>query len=113
MTETMTSTAHVLTERPARYGKQLASHFGHKTPFTWDAEAGRGEGSFGNGLAAVTVTAVDDALDLVVEAPADEIERFEGVVGRHLVRFGAKDELICHWTRGDGSEGTEQRHDGE
>jgi hypothetical protein len=31
------------------------------------------------------------------------------VVGRHLVRFGTRDELVVRWVRADGSPGSEQR----
>ena len=30
------STAHVSTDRPSRYGKQLAAHMGRKITTTWD-----------------------------------------------------------------------------
>lgn len=113
MSASLTSVACVVTDRPARYGKQLASHFSHKVPFTWDEDEKTGNGSFADGRAQATITARQDSLELVLEAPADEIDRFEGVVGRHLVRFGAKDELVCQWRRSDGSQGTHQHHDGE
>ena len=53
---------------------------------------------------------------LLVALVADDAEsrdRLEGVVGRHLVRFGAKDELVCSWVRTDGTQGSEQRNDAD
>ncbi|WP_374935444.1 DUF2218 domain-containing protein [Streptomyces resistomycificus] len=37
------------------------------------------------------------------------LDRLEDVVGRHLVRFGAKDELVVEWRRDTGEPGTTQR----
>jgi hypothetical protein len=33
----------------------------------------------------------------------------EDVVGRHLVRFGTRDELVVRWIRSDGTDGSVQR----
>ena len=52
----------------------------------------------------------DGVLLLSVTGPDDSIARLEDVVGRHLVRFGAKDELVVTWARDDGHAGTEQRN---
>ncbi|MFI1645778.1 DUF2218 domain-containing protein [Streptomyces avidinii] len=43
------------------------------------------------------MTAQPDALLLTVEGGAQHLAALEDVVARHLVRFGAKDELIVHW----------------
>ena len=37
-----------------------------------------------------------------IDGTADAVERFERVVGTHLVRFGARDGLAVQWQRGDG-----------
>jgi hypothetical protein len=37
----------------------------------------------------------------------------EDVVGRHLVRFGTKDELVVEWRRESGEPGTTQRNAGD
>ena len=37
---------------------------------------------------------------------ADEVDVLEGVVGRHLVRFGTRDELVVAWHRDNGEPGT-------
>ena len=39
------------------------------------------------------------------------LDRLEDVVGRHLVRFGTKDELVVQWQRSDGSPGSRQEAD--
>lgn len=105
----VTSTASVRTDRPGRYAKQLASHMGRKTPFTWDEVAQQGNASFAEGAVAATLVAREGALDFELTAPADQVERFEDVLGRHLVRFGSKDDLECAWTRSNGEPGTTQR----
>ncbi len=109
---TVHTTARVVTDRPARYGKQLASHMNRKANGVWDAETESGSITFGE-TAIARMTSEPGFLVFDVEAPADELERYESVVGRHLVRFGAKDELEVIWTRADGSQGTSQRNEGE
>lgn len=108
-TRTVTSSASVRTERPGRYGKQLASHMGRKVPFSWDEDEQRGEVAFADGAVTATLTARGGALELELTAPADQVERFEDVLGRHLVRFGAREGLECAWQRSDSTPGTTQR----
>jgi hypothetical protein len=36
------------------------------------------------------------------------VATYEDVVGRHLVRFGERDELQVQWVRSDGAAGTTQ-----
>ena len=103
-----TSTAAVATERPGRYAKQLASHFAKKIPTGWDEQAGEGFLEFPFGRA--TLAAGDGVLLIALVCPdAESRDRLESVVGRHLVRFGTKDELVCVWRRTDGTPGSEQR----
>ena len=93
------SRAVVLTDRPARYAKQLASHFGHKI-LVEEIEGGHRltfnrDGNFG-GYSDVLVQKVDGVERLVLLAYAEtpeKRERLEGVLGRHLERFGEKDGL--------------------
>jgi hypothetical protein len=103
------SQARVATDRPHRYAKQLASHLGRKIEIHWDDETGLGSLSFSAGTG--TMTATPDALLLVVEGEPEHLDRLEDVVGRHLVRFGAKDELLVEWHRADGTRGSVQRND--
>ena len=50
---------------------------------------------------------------LAVEGEAEDLDRLEDVVGRHLVRFGAKDELVAEWHRDNGAPGSVQRNQSE
>ncbi|WP_214409414.1 DUF2218 domain-containing protein [Sphaerisporangium fuscum] len=103
------SEARVATDRPHRYAKQLASHLGRRVEAVWDEEAGEGRLAFQVGTG--TLTAEPGALLLAVEGDAENLERLEDVVGRHLVRFGAKDELVVEWKRDNGEPGTVYRNE--
>ncbi|MFT4294394.1 MAG: DUF2218 domain-containing protein [Micropruina sp.] len=103
---TSISTASVATARPERYAKQLVSHMSRKVPATWDEDAGTGRVTFPSGV--LDLGRGQDALLLTLTAEAD-LERWEGVVGSHLVRFGTRDELVVAWQRDDGTPGTVQR----
>jgi hypothetical protein len=103
------SEARVSTDRPHRYAKQLAAHLGRKVESSWDEESGLGALTFGMGTA--TLTAEPGLLLLAVEGEAENLDRLEDVVGRHLVRFGAKDELVAEWHRDNGRPGTVQRNE--
>jgi hypothetical protein len=105
------STATVGTDRAARYGKQLTSHLGRRATAEWDEQAGTGWIDFGETRAELKAGA--DALDLQLWAEPDAVARMEDVVGRHLVRFGAKDELTVQWMRADGTPGTRQENAGD
>ncbi|MDO5502970.1 MAG: DUF2218 domain-containing protein [Actinomycetia bacterium] len=107
--ENLTSEAAVATDRAARYGKQLASHLGRKATAQWDEESGRGSIVFGDDRGRAELLAEDEALVMRVYAAPGAEESLEGVLGRHLVRFGSRDELTVSWTRADGSAGSEQR----
>ena len=107
------SAAFVTTDRPQRYGKQLTQHLGHKRPAVWMDSDGRGTVTFDHAAVelAATPTGLRLAVHLSAPTPTDgtpELEHIEDVVGRHLVRFGARDELVVRWQRSDGSPGTEQ-----
>lgn len=111
---TVTSTARVSTERPGRYGKQLASHMSKKLDTEWDADAGRGHISFDGDLQGeLEMISGDNVLLLQLQAKEGQLDALEDVVGRHLVRFGAKDELVCSWVRQGGAQGTTQTNDEE
>ncbi|MEU5891417.1 DUF2218 domain-containing protein [Streptomyces sp. NPDC047461] len=102
------SQARVATDRPHRYAKQLASHLGRRSETSWDEESGEGGIVFQNGTG--TLTATEGALLLAVETDAEHLAVLEDVVGRHLVRFGTKDELVVEWRRDTGEPGTTQRN---
>lgn len=103
------SEARVATDRPHRYAKQLVSHLGRRSETSWDEESGTGGLVFQNGTGSLTAT--EDALLLAVESEAEHLAVLEDVVGRHLVRFGGRDELVVAWRRDTGEAGTTQRKD--
>jgi hypothetical protein len=92
----LVSHAHVSLERPARYGKQLAGHLGHKVQVDelengWALHIGDGQGR---------VLPHDDMLELVAEAETPEmLERIKDVLGRHLLQFTTKlPSVTIVWT---------------
>jgi uncharacterized protein len=112
-TPSLTSSAAVGTRRASRYGKQLASHLGRRIVSEWDEPAQTGLLQFDVGRC--TMEATPDQLllhvDLAADTDPDEVSTrlalIEDVVGRHLVRFGTRDELLVRWRRADGSLGRE------
>jgi hypothetical protein len=91
---TLSSEAHVTTDRPDRYGSQLVKHFGNKIEASW--EDGAGTMNFGMGTA--SLHAEDGVLRMRVSAADQEsLTRMQEVVGSHLVRFGQRDELVVEW----------------
>ena len=98
-TVVLASTAVVATEASARYAKQLLSHVGRKAtvePLDDVPEGGRLVFAYGVG------TVRPDRDRLVLHASAEDFEslaRVEDVLGRHLVRFGARQQLAVSWHR--------------
>ena len=106
-----TSTARVVTDRPARYGKQLAGHMGRKITAVWDEDSGTGSLEFnreGPTTGVVELSCDGEVLVLRLSAADEHLERLEEVVGIHLARFGAKQGMVIRWERGDGTPGTIQ-----
>jgi uncharacterized protein len=106
------SEALVATDRPARYGKQLVAHLSRRNGGEWSEQDERGRISFGEAGHA-ELASEPGGLRLAVEGEAADLGRLEDVVGRHLVRFGTRDELTVRWSRSDGEPGTEQRNTGD
>ena len=105
------STTRVSTDRPSRYGKQLASHMGRKITGTWDEASQTGSLIFNRDGAATGVVELfchDDILQLDLAAGDAHLERLEQVTGIHLARFGAKEGLVVSWLRQEGPPGTTQ-----
>lgn len=98
MTATPPLTAHadVATEAPERYAKQLASHLGRKCEVLEEPDGtvlvlGGGRCLLAPG---------DGVLALRAQAPGtSELEVVCDVVGRHLERFGQRNELVVTWVR--------------
>ena len=105
------STARVSTDRPSRYGKQLAAHMGRKITATWDETVQTGSLTFdreGAATGVVELSCHDGVLQLDLAADDEHLERLEQVTGIHLARFGAKEGLVVSWIRQDGTPGTTQ-----
>jgi hypothetical protein len=108
MSDANTSMASVPTDRPGRYGKQLVSHMSRRGPGVWNEAQQTGTLELSGGRLVLNTT--DNSLVLRLTVPTgDDVARLEDVIGRHLVRFGARDELVVTWQRSDGTAGTEQR----
>ena len=94
MTAPLSARADVLTDAPARYAKQLVSHLGRKVPWTTDGPVSRATIAGGTG-----VVEVGDGV-LILRAQASDTEslaRVQDVLGRHLERFGQRNELVVTW----------------
>jgi hypothetical protein len=89
------SVSYVATEVPARYAKQLASHLGRKI----EAED-LGEGAYRLTLGGGEGLLQPEEGRLVMRATAEDAEsldRIKDVLGRHLERFGQRNELVVVW----------------
>ena len=90
----LTARADVATDSPERYAKQLVAHLGRKVAFSTDGATSSAR--FGAGTGRVVVG--DGVLTLLAEAPdAEALARVEDVLGRHLERFGQRNELVVTW----------------
>ena len=94
----MESTAVVVTEAPERYAKQLLSHLGHKVRAEslpgHPEPAGQLVFAYGVG----TVLPASGSLVLrAVAGDSESLVRLQGVLGRHLEKFGARKELVVSW----------------
>jgi hypothetical protein len=91
----LTARADVPTDVPERYAKQLASHLGRKVEFITEGTTstaliagGTGVIEVGDGVLTLRATAAD----------AETLDRVQDVLGRHLERFGQRNELTVVWT---------------
>jgi hypothetical protein len=85
------------TEQPQRYLKQLVSHLSHKLS-TRLLEDGSGEIVLHDG--SCRLVAQDGVLLLTARADDEGgLDHVCSVIGRHLERFGARDELRVSWDR--------------
>lgn len=112
-TPSLSSSAAVDTSRAGRYGKQLAAHLGRRLVTEWDEHTGTGLVLFDGGRCELTATAEQLLLEVELKPGTDpavagaRLDLIEDVVGRHLVRFGVRDELVVRWVRADGRNGRE------
>ncbi|GAA1993586.1 DUF2218 domain-containing protein [Catenulispora subtropica] len=93
------SVAHVRTERPERYLKQLVSHLGRKVDAEQSDDGGSGTLTFSSG--GCVLLAEPGTLVLTVRAEDEErLAAVQDVVARHLMRFATQDELVVEWSAG-------------
>lgn len=89
--------ARVATDSPERYAKQLVAHLGRRVE--WQTDGTASAAVFGGGTGRVLVG--EGVLTLVAEsASADGLAQVQDVLGRHLERFGARNELTVAWQPG-------------
>jgi uncharacterized protein len=94
VTALLRARADVATDAPARYAKQLVSHLGRRVEWTTDGAVSSAGIAGGTGVVEVG----DGVLHLRAEAPdAETLERVQDVLGRHLERFGQRNELVVSW----------------
>lgn len=93
----MTQTRACLeTTNASRYITRLCKHWGHR--FTVEYDERRGFIDFAGSTC--ELRADDDALNIVVTAPDEELESLETVVVDHLQRMAPKGETVnCVWHR--------------
>lgn len=95
MPDPLAAVAVVATTAPERYAKQLLAHLGRRCEVREEAEGSRLVLAFGDCL----VRPGADTLELRASAPdADGLARVTDVVGRHLERFGQRNELQVSWS---------------
>jgi uncharacterized protein len=90
----LSARADVPTDAPERYAKQLVAHLGRR--LEWATDGGTSTARVGEGTGQVVVG--DGVLTLLAEAPdAEGLARVQDVLGRHLERFGQRNELVVSW----------------
>jgi uncharacterized protein len=91
----LSARADVPTDTPERYAKQLVAHLGRR--LEWATDGGTSTARVGEGTGRVVVG--DGVLTLLAEAPdAEGLARVQDVLGRHLERFGQRNELVVSWS---------------
>jgi len=102
------STATIAPARPSRYGKQLVSHLGRRSVGVWAETTASGTLDMNDNAAHVALSSTPQALVIEIRSTDADVATYEDVVGRHLVRFGERDELTVSWERSDGTAGSSQ-----
>lgn len=108
MPETVTSTARVRLDRPARYGKLLASHFEQLIDATWDSETAKGTFTFpaddrdcgGRGAATCDVIATEGVLMLSVEGVESSVDAAERDLATCLLHLAEDQDVVVEFSRG-------------
>ena len=92
------SEARVLTDRSARYAKQLCSHAARMTARAqWNDP--HGVIDFPGGTGTCRITAEANGLHLVLEAAESaDLARWQQVIGDDIERFASREGLTVRWT---------------
>ena len=78
------------------YTRRLCRHFEHRVPASFAGNHGQIQFEFG----LCTIENEDEFMNIRIDvADADELDRAEQVVGKHLVRMANKDEPVVTWQR--------------
>ncbi|MCC6162044.1 MAG: DUF2218 domain-containing protein [Acidobacteria bacterium] len=98
----MAATRTTLPTRTAsRYITRLCAHWRHKFAVQGDDTQALIPFGIDNGNATCRLVAGDTGLAVTVDAPESDLDRWEGVLLRHLQRFAPRGEdLRLEWTRG-------------
>ena len=95
MPDILAARAVVPTDAPARYAKQLVSHLGRRVEWRTDGPVSTATIAGGTGIVEVG----DGVLTLRAQAgDTESLERVQDVLGRHLERFGQRNELVVTWS---------------
>lgn len=102
---TVTTTARVPTDSASKYIQQLCKHWSHNLAVEFTPENGTvifpkdARGADYPGDAVVTFNAVEDGLDVRIDASSDaQLEGLKEVVARHLDRFAFREApLTFDW----------------
>ena len=90
----LSTSAFVPTDTPARYISRLCKHFAHKIPVSFDEQQGRIEFS----AALALLQASSAGLTLQVQADtAQDLEQIKQVVASHFERVAWQAELSLDW----------------
>jgi hypothetical protein len=94
MSATATGLAHC--EKPERYIKQLASHWGHKMATSYDEGDGMGTFPFSEHTSAVMTARPEGIAITLTAADKEENERMRGVIERHIDRFAFREAPLTY-----------------
>jgi uncharacterized protein len=100
---TVSSTARVPTDSASKYLQQLCKHWQHNLQVEFTPENGTvifpkdARGADYPGDAVVTFNAVEDGLDLRIDASSEEqLQGLKGAVERHLDRFAFREAPLTY-----------------
>lgn len=97
---TFDAEAHVRTDLAAsRYLGQLCRHFEHKLPASYDEGVREGRIDFPFGVCTLMANDAHSLVMHVAAGTAEDLERLENVVARHLERFAFRETFTIEWQK--------------